>query len=115
MASLSDILTSSKNVVTAINNVAQTYLNVQGVKNSGNLTAATLVQSGQGRVATVVVTTAGSATGKIYDANSASATTNPIYVIPNTVGVVVLNMPVSFGIVVAPGTGQAVTISYSGA
>ena len=46
MSSLSDILTAAKNVVTAINGVAQTYLNVQGLQNSGSLTSATLVQLG---------------------------------------------------------------------
>lgn len=113
MASLDDILTAAKNVVTAVNGAAQTYLNVQGAQNSGNLTTATLVQSGAGRVATVSVTVAGSAVGKIYDANSATSTTNPVYVIPNTVGVVFVNMPVGIGLVVAPGTGQSVTVSYS--
>lgn len=113
MASLSDILTTAKNVVTAINGVAQTYLNVQGVKNSGNLSAATLVQLGSGRVAMVSVTVAGSAVGHIYDTNSASSTSNPVYVIPNTVGTVFVNMPVGIGLVVAPGTGQSVTVSYS--
>lgn len=113
MASLTDILTSAQNIVTAINNVATRYLNVQGITNAAGLTSATLVQSGPGRVATVSVIVAGSATGKIYDAALASATTNPIYVIPETVGVVFVNIPVQFGIVVAPGSGQTVTVSYS--
>jgi hypothetical protein len=113
MSSLSDILTVAKNVVTAINGMAQTYLNVQGLQNSGSLTAATLVQLGSGRVATVSVTVAGSAVGKIYDANTAASTTNPVYVIPMTVGVIFVNMPVGIGLVVAPGTGQSVTVSYS--
>lgn len=113
MASLADILTTAKNVVTAISNVSQTYLNVQGAQNSGSLTSATLVKLGASRVATVSVTVAGSATGRIYDTNAASSTTNPIYVIPNTVGVTFVNMPVGIGLVVAPGTGQSVTVSYS--
>jgi len=113
MASLSDILTTAKNVVTAINGVAQNYINVQGAQNSGSLTSATLVKLGQGRVAVVSVTTAGSAVGHIYDTNSAASTSAPVYVIPNTVGAVFVNMPVGIGLVVAPGTGQAVTVSYS--
>ena len=113
MASLSDILTVGKNIVTAINGISQNYINVQGAQNSGKLTVATLVQLGAGRVANVVVTTAGTTVGYVYDANSTSSTSNPIYVIPNTVGLVFVNMPVGIGLVVAPGTGQAVTISYS--
>lgn len=113
MASLSDILTTGKNIVTAISNIVQTYINVQGAQNSGNLTSATLVQLGLCRLASVSVTTAGSAVGYIYDTNSAASTANPIYVIPNTVGITFVNMPVGLGLVVAPGTGQAVTVSYS--
>ena len=61
----------------------------------------------------VTVTTAGSTVGTIYDANTSSITTRPIYTIPNTVGVVFVNLPVVYGIVVTPGTDQAVTVSYS--
>ena len=113
MASLSDILTAAKNIVTALNNAAQSYLNVQGVRNSGSLTAATVVQLGVGRLCTVSVTTAGSAAGNIYDATSSSATTNPVYVIGTTLGVTVVNIPITNGLVVAPGTGQVVMVSYS--
>jgi hypothetical protein len=113
MASLSDLLTTAKNIASAINGVAQTYLNVQGAKIRQNMTASTVVSSEAGRLAMVTVTTAGSAVGTIYDSASTSITTRPIYTIPNTVGVVFVNLPVTYGIVVTPGTGQAVTVSYS--
>lgn len=111
---LSDLLTTAKNLVQAINTAFTNYLNVNGQQSkSGLSSSATLIKQGPGRVCTLSITTAGSATGTIYDANSTSVTTNPIYVIPNAVGIVVLNMPVSNGIVVAPGTGQVVALSYS--
>jgi hypothetical protein len=113
MASLSDLLTTAKNIASAINGVAQTYVFVQGSQVRQNITAATVVRAGQGRLATVSVTTAGSAVGTIYDSASTSITTRPIYTIPNTVGVVSVNLPVVYGVVVTPGTGQAVTVSYS--
>lgn len=113
MASLADILTTAKNVAQGINTLVQTYLNVQGAVNSGSLAATTLVKNGAGRVYNVVVTVAGSAAGHIYDVALVAGTTNPVFVIPNTVGVYTLNMPCSYGIVVAPGTGQTVIISYS--
>ena len=113
MASLSDLLTTAKNIASAINGVAQTYVAVQGAKTRQNITAATVVSVAQGRLATVSVTTAGSAVGTIYDSASTSVTTRPIYTIPNTVGVVSVNLPVVYGVVVTPGTGQAVTVSYS--
>lgn len=112
MASLSDILATAQNIAQAINGVASSYIAVQGSKNTANISAATLVKSGQGRIASVSVLVAG-AVGKIYDANAVTATTNPVYVIPATVGVFVVNFPLSFGLVVAPGAAQVVSVSYS--
>ena len=112
-ASISDLLTAAKNIVTAINQAAQSYVNVAGANNSPAITAATLVKTGSGRVVQVSVLVAGSATGSVYDASVSSATTGKLYVIPQTVGVVSVNIPVQYGIVVAPGSGQTITISYS--
>jgi putative NADPH-quinone reductase len=113
MASLSDILTTAKNIASAINNVAQTYVSVQGAQVRQNITAATVVSSAPGRLAMVSITTGGSANGVIYDAAATGVTSRPIYAIPNTIGIVFVNLPVIYGIVVAPGTGQVVTVSYS--
>jgi len=111
--SLSDILTAIKNLVTALNNETQTYLNVQGLLNSGPITAPTVVEGSAGRVCSASVTVAGTSSGLIYDGATTSAKTKPLAVINNTLGVQVINMPVSFGILVLPGTGMSVTVSYS--
>lgn len=113
MSSLSDILTAAKNLVTAVNGVAQAYVGVQGSQNSADISAATLIKAGPGRVATIVVTTAGTTDGYIYDATNSNATINKIYVIPNTVGATFVNMPVNLGLVVSPGSGQIIAVSYS--
>lgn len=113
MASLSDLLTAAKNVVTAINQLGQTYLQVQGLRVYSNITSPTVIQSGQGRVVRVSVIVAGSADGLIYDANSSAATTDKLVTIEKVVGIYEVNMPVNNGIVVHPGTGQTVSISYS--
>ena len=113
MASLSDILTTTKNIVTALNQLGQTYLDVEGSQSYTNITTATLVKSGQGRIARLVVVVAGSSTGAVYDASSASATTDQLLTIPTTIGIGEVNIPVNNGIVVAPGTGQTVAIVYS--
>lgn len=113
MASLDDILTATKNIVTALNQLGQTYLDVEGTSSYTNITAATLVKSGQGRIARVIVVVAGSGTGAIYDAASATATSDKLLTIPTTIGVGEANIPVNNGIVVAPGTGQTVAIVYS--
>lgn len=112
-ASLTDILTTAQNVVTAINALAKAYTDVQGAINMPGIAVATLVKASGGRTCTIVVTTAGTTVGHLYDANMATATTNLLYVIPNTVGLTVVNIPATYGIVVAPGSGQVVTVTYS--
>ena len=111
--SVSDLVTIGQNLVTALNNAATTYLNVNGKQTAANLSAATLVKATAGRVCTISVTTIGSTLGYIYDSNQVSAPTNPMFSIANSVYVQVVNMPTSFGIVVVPGTGQVVSVSFS--
>lgn len=114
-ASISDVLTAIKNLVIAVSTVGQNYLNVQGIANLTAITEPSVVKSQAGRICEISVIVAGSATGFIYDATSLSDTTKPLYVIPMAVGTepYVVNLPASFGIVVVPGTGQTVTVSYS--
>lgn len=113
MSSLSDILSAAKNIAVAINNVGQIYLKVQGASRSATLTANTLVSNKQGRVASVSVIVAGSADGMIYDSGVVSALINDLAVIDNTLGVTVINLPYNSGLVVVPGTGMTVVVSYS--
>lgn len=114
-SSTSDVLTAIKNIVTALATAAQNYLNVQGAVSSAGITAPIIVKNQAGRIASVSVIVAGSATGFVYDAVNLSDTTKPLYVIPMNVGTepYVVNLPASFGIVVVPGAGQTVTVSYS--
>lgn len=112
-ASLSDLLTVAKNIVQAVNSLAQTYLNVQGAQNFAGLTAATVVKSSAGRIANISVIVAGSAAGAVYDSAATGSTSKPLFVIPMTVGVYVVNLPASFGIVISPGTGQSISGSFS--
>src|ERR1700744_577939 len=85
-ASTSDVLTAIKNIVTALAIAAQNYLNVQGAVNAANISSPTVVKTSAGRIASVSVLTAGSATGLIYDGATLTATTKPVYVIPTSVG-----------------------------
>lgn len=75
---------------------------------------ATVVKAQPGMIASMVVEVAGSATGNINDAATTAAVTtgNQVAVIPTTVGVTKLNFPCLAGIVVTPGTGQAVSVAY---
>ena len=89
-------------------------LTAQGQKTFFNITAATVVKTTSGRVAKISVIVAGSAAGSVYDAatTGAAAAANEIAVIPATAGIINIDFPVSNGIVVTPGTGQTLAISY---
>jgi hypothetical protein len=115
--SLSDLLTAAQNLVKAVTSLAQNYLNVQGLTIASNIAAATVVKPATGRVVRVSITVTGSATGLIYDSASVNTTTRPIWVIPEapqTSGEPYeVQLPVAYGILVVPGTGQTLSVSYS--
>jgi hypothetical protein len=112
-ASTSDILSAIKNIVSAINAETQAFMAVNGLVNASAIGTATVVKTSAGRIATVSVTLAGTSPGTIYDGATLTAMTKPIGVIPNTTGVLKVNLPVSFGLLVVPGAGQVVTVGYS--
>lgn len=86
----------------------------QGLSSTLNLTAAAVVKPVTGRVQRVVVLVAGSAAGAVYDSNSTSGNTaaNQVASIPNVVGSYLIDFPCAQGIVVVPGTGQTLAVSY---
>jgi hypothetical protein len=112
-ASLSDVITVAQNIAQAINTLAQGYLNVQGAQNFTGLTDATVVKTAAGRIAVISVIVAGSTPGMVYDSAVATSAVRPLYVIPNTVGIYVVNLPASYGVLIAPGMGQTVSGSFS--
>lgn len=93
----------------------------QGKGSALNIAAATVVVTvpsdfalGQCRLARVAVLVAGSAAGAAYDGVSTSGNTaaNQVAAWPNTVGSYVVDMPCLKGIVIIPGAGQTVAVSY---
>lgn len=93
----------------------------QGKSATLNITAAQVVASvpkdfaiGQCRLVRVNVLVAGSAAGAAYDSVSLTGNTaaNQIGAWPNTVGSYLIDMPCLNGIVIAPGAGQTVAVSY---
>lgn len=91
----------------------------QGTLNKLNISTNTLVKGSQGRIGTVNVTTAGSTTGAVYDSASvasittATAASKLVAVIPQAIGSYSFNFPCLTGVVVEPGTGQVVSVSYN--
>lgn len=86
-----------------------------GQSSTNNVSASTVIKATAGRVFRVSVVTAGSAAGAVHDAatTGAAAAGNKIATIPNAVGIYDLNWPCTSGIVLIPGTGQVLAISYT--
>lgn len=86
-----------------------------GTQTTANITAPTVIKAVGGRVAKVSVVVAGSAAGAVHNVATvaAAAAANQIAVVPDTVGVYDINMPCGAGIVVVPGTGQTLAVSFA--
>jgi len=113
-ASLDDILTVQKNGVIAINGLAQSNLRVLGKVTSSTVTTDTLVVSGSGYLVRYSILVAGAA-GTVHNASSvASATaTNALCVSQATVGVFDAGLAFTNGLVIKPGAGQSINVTYS--
>ena len=114
-ASLSDILTTQKNGVVAVNNLAQSNLRGQGTVTSATVTGSTIVFNGTGYLVKYTVVVAGSASGLINNASStiSPAATNALCATPNTVGIYPVGMVFTNGLTVVPGTGQSINVTYT--
>lgn len=93
----------------------QAIAGISGTGSKLNITAATVVKAGPGRLVRVSVLVAGSGTGTVNDCltTGAAATANEVFVIPETVGTCTLEWPHLVGIVIVPGTGQTLAVSFS--
>ncbi len=80
-----------------------------------NITAATLITVGRAMVGSVSILVAGSAAGTVNDAASTAAANaaNAIIPLPTTVSSDTKSWVVKNGIVVVPGTGQTIAITFS--
>ena len=69
---------------------------------------------GQARVQRVIVTTAGSTVGSVNDSATIAGATeaNQIAAIPNVVGPILIDFPILAGLVITPGEGQVVNVTY---
>jgi hypothetical protein len=66
------------------------------------------------RIVRVQVLIAGSAPGAVYDAASTihNSAANQVGAVPSAIGSYLIDMPCQFGIVVVPGAGQTLAVSY---
>jgi hypothetical protein len=93
---------------------ADAVLVQEGITNTYNVTSATVIKPSLGRVYHISIVVAGSAAGTLNDAatTGSAAASNEIMALPNTVEVIDVNWPTTTGIVVVPGTGQTIAISW---
>lgn len=87
----------------------------EGTSTVTNITAATVIKPTGGRIAKVSVLVAGSAVGAVHNCatTGAAAAGNQVAVVADTVGVYSIGMPCPAGIVVVPGTGQTLAVSFA--
>lgn len=105
------------NVAAPLNIDAQGALLMgEGKLSALNISAATVVKATPGRLVRIIVNTPGSTAGTASDCATTAAVTaaNLIANIPATAGLVMsIVWPCSTGIVITPGTGQVLSVSYS--
>jgi len=113
-ASLSDILTTQKNGVVGVNGIAQASLRALGTITSETITAETVIFTGGGYLVNFSVLVAGTSSGKISNASATSpAASTALCAVPTTIGVFKAGQVFTSGIVVTPGTGQSINVTYS--
>ena len=115
MASLDDILTTQKNGVVALNNVFQALAILNPTSTSETVTSSSLIITGKGRLLSFSVVVAGSSSGLIYNSGTPTggSASNALVGTPTTTGVYPVNMIFTDGLVISPGTGQSVNVTYS--
>ena len=112
-ASLDTIVTNIQNISSAISAASTNLTNINGANDFFNITAASVIKSGPGRIVKVSVIVAGSANGTVYDASLTTDTSRPIAIIDMSVGIQDVGLPVQYGIMIVPGSGMTCAGSYS--
>ena len=107
----------NKNLSQLIQSLGNVTWNGTNAKTSVVITAAagaTLIYAGSGTLVNFAVTVAGSAAGTINNSATVAgaASGNVLCATPATVGIVAVGSRFTNGLVVSPGTGQSVNVTY---
>lgn len=115
MASLDDILTTQKNGVVAINLLNQTNIREIGNITSASVAASTLVLSGAGRLVNFSVLVVGTTTGFIHNVADVALVSdaNRLCAVTNVLGIFPAGLNFTQGLVIVPGAGQSLNVTYS--
>jgi len=124
MASIDDILTTQKNGVVALGTLNQTLQRFLGTRTSLTVTTSTLIYAGAGRLVSFSIVVPGSTNGTIYNSATVAgaAASNALVAAPAPsttadaphpgIGVFPAGVLFTNGLVVTPGTGQSVNVTY---
>lgn len=115
MSNLSDIVTIGKNIVTAIASLAGATNEGLGNITSATVTSATLITTGTGRLVNVSVVVKGTGNGTISNAATVAtaAAGNALYTVSDAaIGILPIGVMYNLGLVVSPGTGQSLNVTY---
>ena len=117
MATLDDVVTTQKNGVIAINAISRLNAYLSGQITSSVITSQSLVIAGSGRLVSYSIVVKGTTAATMYNASSVSAIadSNVLLVTTDTqeVGVYQAGLNFSSGLVVEPGDGQSINVTYS--
>jgi hypothetical protein len=113
-ASLDDILTAQKNGVIALNSIQQSLSSEVATTTTAVATSSTFVIAGKGRLLRFSVLVAGTAVGFVYNSATPSggSSSNALVACPNMIGVYEANVVFDSGLVIAPGSGQSISVTY---
>lgn len=113
MAGIDEIFSALKNINSALSTLALTWLKTQGIITTATVTAQTLVVTGPGRLVSFAVTVAGAA-GTINNAAATAnaAAANALCATPAVVGVTQVGAIFTNGLVISPGAGQSLNVTY---
>lgn len=125
MASLDDILTTHKNVVVALNSLGKIAQAYTGTVTSLTVAASTVIIVGSGRLVNFSITVVGTTNGFIHNTTTVALATaaNALCAVPMPsatadhpypgIGVFPVNAVFDKGLVIVPGTGQKLNVTYS--
>lgn len=106
---------TSSSAAPLVEDVSGALLTGKGLKSALNktATAGVLVKATPGRICKVIVNTAASTAGGVYDSNVAGiAAGTLIFAIPQTVGIYDVDFPAAVALSLVVGTGGVVSLSY---
>lgn len=124
MANLDDVVTVQKNGVVGLNALTKTlddfraiYKSVVGSKTYLGAVDNSLVSTNSGRLVNVTICISGANISTLHDAGAVSGASNSniiaSFAASQAVGTYAINVPFSNGLVVKPGSGTTLSITYA--